>query len=147
MFLFTFQLDCSLIAGEPRGSRLLEQSCWQSCVNTWSSDCTSGHLFARVFASLRILWLSIRLSCCGWPCTASIHRRASTHTHEDPRGHADSSAKASRPLAGPSAQALLITFPFTPNAMRLLSELQNNRVALNCTATEHASSPASSAII
>ncbi len=101
----SFQSDCSLEVGKPRGSRLSEQSCWQSRVNKWSSDCTSEHLFASVFASLRILWLSIRLSCCGWPCTASIHihtyihtnthTHPHTHTHKDPRGCAERSTKTS----------------------------------------------------
>lgn len=128
-------------SGEPRGS----QSCWQSCVNTWSSDCTCVHLFAWLLASLgsfavnqAALWVALY--------------RKHTHTSVQPhtKTHMDVHSVIQRPCsppAGPSLCALLITFPFIPNAIRFFSELQNNRVALNCTATEHTSSLASSAII
>lgn len=146
-----FQLDSSLIVeASQEGVISWSKSCRQSSANTWSCDCTSAHLFAPVFASLRILRLSIRLSCCGWPFTASVHIRASAHTHTKKKPHVGVQTVAQRPrppLAGPSAYALLITSPFIPNAMRLLSELQNNRVARNCTATEYASSYTSSATI
>lgn len=87
-----------------------------------------------------------------WVASDGKHTRTRIHTGTCARTktHVGVQAVAQRPhppLAGPSAYALLITSPFIPNAMRPLSELENNRAALNCTATEQASSPTSSAII
>lgn len=105
-----FPLSCA--AAKPNGSSFPEQSCWQSCVNTWSSDCTAVCLFAQVFASPRVLGcLSVCRSACfgsegeGKVGSSTSHKRTRWNVHLEVLAVA---------LAGPSARAPLITSSASP---------------------------------
>ncbi len=113
------------------GAKLLAELCQHiECVCSLLSD-------SLVVNQILLLWVAL------------YSRHPHTHIHSPTKTHVGVQTVAHRPrppLAGPSAYALLITSPFIPKAVRVLSELQNNRNALNCTVTGHAFSLASSAI-